>query len=1398
MKTLTGWKLTNYLSRLLVLSLILVGLSGSLLVSVRGSMIQVPQGGYEGDVSTRTEAGKGAVGVADWALIGRFASGAETAKIGSEFQRADVAPKETRGDGQITIADWVQAGRYASGVDPLVGAGGPTAPISFTPGKPEATGDLRIVNTGIVGNKLNLSIEYEAAGNEFAMGFSIKFDQTVLGSPTAEIGSGAKSADNTAMTSIFNDLQAAQGRYGVALSFNPGSNKTLPAGVRQLVTMSFTILKFGLNTQLTFDNSPVSIEIVGTDVSTLPAPNVTPLNVTIDNPVPTLTSINPTSGIAGSGAFTLTVNGTNFNETSIVQWNGGARTTTFVNATQLTAAITAVDIATAGTANVTVRNPTPGGGTTTPQSFTINNPVPTLTSLDPASVTAGSAGFTLMLNGTNFNASSVVQVGRANRTTTLVNNTKLSIAITASDIANAGTLNLTVTNPTPGGGTTSAQQLTVNNPLPTITSVNPATVTTGSGAFTLTVNGTNFVSTSKVRWNGAERTTTFVSATQLTAAITAADIANGGSASITVNSPTPGGGTSNAANIAINNPAPTITTIAPNTIASGSSAFTMTVNGTGFVPNSVVRWNGSDRVTTFVSATQVTAAITAADVANAGTAKVRVFNPEPVGGLSGELDFTILQTNPAPTLTSINPNAVLVGGAQFMLTVTGTNFVGTSVVRFNGTDRATTFVSSTELKATITAADIANVGSGNVTVFNPTPGGGTTTAAVLAINTAPPIINVPPPPAGSGNLELKLNGAGFTNGTVIFVNGQARATKFVSPTEVIVVLLPTDIAVGSILKIKASTPGGGESTEISITINNPAPTITTLDPPSTFNTLPAFTLTVNGTGFVGPNGSVVRWNGNERPTTFVSATRLTAQISAADIADVGTAVVTVFNPTPGGGTSDAVNFTIEKLTGYEADVSPRPLGNNDGKVTMTDWVQLGRFFVGLDTPAIGSEFQRTDVAPKETKGDGRLTITDWVQAGRYAVGLDAVVIAGGPLQPAPGSIAPSTLAANEVSTEAAPRVVRAMNANFRRDQINTLRIELDSNGNENAFAFSLNFDPSLLSFADAIVGDGTTGATLSINRSDAGQGRIGIGLALPVGQSIVAGTRHALNIRFVPMVGESNVTTNISFGDQIVWREMSDAFARALPSAEYTNATINLSGRSAANVIAANYVGGELAADSIASAFGSQLATTTEVGSGATLSNTLGGTRVKITDSKGVERDAPLFFVSPTQINYQIPAGLAEGFATVTITNKDGLETKGLLNIARVAPGLFTADATGKGFAAGDVVYVRQDQSQVWQRVTRFDAATNRIVGNPIDVSGDPAYLILYGTGIKNRSELTKVKARIDGIETAVEYAGTQGQFVGLDQLNIRLPRTLSGRGEVNVELIVDDKPANPVRVLIR
>src|SRR5439155_15881758 len=129
--------------------------------------------------------------------------------------------------------------------------------------------------------------------------------------------------------------------------------------------------------------------------------------------------------------------------------------------------------------------------------------------------------------------------------------------------------------------------------------------------------------------------------------------------------------------------------------------------GSNFISASVVRWNGADRATVFVSATQITASISANDIANAGSAAVTVFNPAPGGGTSNTVSFNITASNPIPSITSLSPTSAVAGGQGFNLTVNGSNFVSGSVVRWNGGDRATTFLGSTLLTASIPASDIA-------------------------------------------------------------------------------------------------------------------------------------------------------------------------------------------------------------------------------------------------------------------------------------------------------------------------------------------------------------------------------------------------------------------------------------------------------------------------------------------------------------------------------------------------------------------------------------------------------------------------------------------------------------------------------------------------------------------
>lgn len=240
--------------------------------------------------------------------------------------------------------------------------------------------------------------------------------------------------------------------------------------------------------------------------------------------------------------------------------------------------------------------------------------------------------------------------------------------------------------------------------------------------------------------------------------------------------------------------------------------------------------------------------------------------------------------------------------------------------------------------------------------------------------------------------------------------------------------------------------------------------------------------------------------------------------------------------------------------------------------------------------------------------------------------------------------------------------------------------------------------------------------------------------------------------------------------------------------------------RPVVNVSAASYTAESLAPASIVTAFGTGLATQTQSATSPSLPETLAGTSVKVTDSAGMARLARLFFVSPTQLNYQIPPDTARGAATVTITSGDGALAQASLPIETVAPGLFTADASGRGLAAAVVLRVKADGTQQFEPVARFDAGQGRFVAVPLELSraNEQVFLILFGTGLRLHSGLHEVRATAGGATLDVGFAGAQGDLTGLDQVNLRLPASLVGRGEVEVGLMLNGKTANPVRIFIR
>jgi uncharacterized protein (TIGR03437 family) len=351
------------------------------------------------------------------------------------------------------------------------------------------------------------------------------------------------------------------------------------------------------------------------------APTSASVNFVINPPPPTLASIAPVSAPAGGASFTLTITASNCGAGCVVQWNGAPQAGNAVSATQITATVPASLIAAPGTATIWLVNA--AGASSNAATFVINPPAPTLTSMTPSSITAGSASATLTVNGTGFAAGALVLWNGTPLATTFVNTRQLTTTVPGS--LYSGLLSAAVTVSNPGGAVSNSLTVNIEAPRPTIASLAPASVAAGSGPLALAVSGQNFAVNCVVRWNGAPLYTTFTSATQATATVPADLVANPGSASITLANPS--GLEADAASFTITTPVPSIGSINPVSAAAGAPGVTLTISGSNFLASSKALWNGSPLATTFAGGTILKADVPAALLAAPGLASVTVFTP---------------------------------------------------------------------------------------------------------------------------------------------------------------------------------------------------------------------------------------------------------------------------------------------------------------------------------------------------------------------------------------------------------------------------------------------------------------------------------------------------------------------------------------------------------------------------------------------------------------------------------------------------------------------------------------------------------------------------------------------------------------------------------------------------
>jgi hypothetical protein len=280
------------------------------------------------------------------------------------------------------------------------------------------------------------------------------------------------------------------------------------------------------------------------------------------------------------------------------------------------------------------------------------------------------------------------------------------------------------------------------------------------------------------------------------------------------------------------NATPTVSNLFPSVITAGSDAFTMSVDGTGFISGSqgvtFVNWNGSPRSTSFNSNTgQLAVQVLASDILTPTQVIITATNPAPGGGTSlNSQTFTIEPTQPGLTLASLDPNSAKVGAPGFMITANGTGFLTGDVVTWNGTQLVTNVSGATQVTAQVTSDLLTTAGTASVSVATADPTVATksqTFTITGANNPAPKISSLSPNSAthGSADAQIQVNGSGFISTSTVEINGNFCATAFVSSSELVALIQAANLTTAGTAQITVvnPAPGGGTSGQESFTIN---------------------------------------------------------------------------------------------------------------------------------------------------------------------------------------------------------------------------------------------------------------------------------------------------------------------------------------------------------------------------------------------------------------------------------------------------------------------------------------------------------------------------------------------------------------------------------------------------
>ncbi|AFL86420.1 hypothetical protein Terro_0069 [Terriglobus roseus DSM 18391] len=498
-----------------------------------------------------------------------------------------------------------------------------------------------------------------------------------------------------------------------------------------------------------------------------------------------------------------------------------------------------------------------GGGsssTTTPPTTT--TPTPTSTTLSvaavsPTNIPVGANDTTVVVTGTGFTTTSVVSLNTTAEATTYVSSTEVHATVPAAQLKTGVVLNVSVAN-----GTTVAKldpavaALSVDNPVPSLTLVAPTAVLVGSAAASVTVTGTNFVPGVALSVNGSLRTTTFVSDTQLTAALTADDFAVSKSLPLNVINPKPGGGTSGTNSLSVSNPVPALTSISPTSIVQGSTPPTVTLTGGNFNASSAVLVNGGAHASTFVSANSLKVVLTAADIVNATTLPITVVNAQPGGGTSAAASFVVTARATSPSISYVSPTSFYTGAGDTNIFVIGGGTSSTATVQWKGTTLTSTYgVGSVSLSyystyngpymyARVPASLLSAAGTAAITLTNSTyPNPTSLPVTVTIVDPPAPTISslaTTAAPVGAA-LDLTVYGTGFSSGSYASFNGTQVSTTVVNSGQLTARLTTSMLSQlgAGVIRVFTPAPGGGTSNAVTLPIYAPLKNNSMVYSPST-------------------------------------------------------------------------------------------------------------------------------------------------------------------------------------------------------------------------------------------------------------------------------------------------------------------------------------------------------------------------------------------------------------------------------------------------------------------------------------------------------------------------------------------------------------------------------------